>query len=33
MRRASGNKKDSTLVDGGASISPEELGRHFWIIF
>ena len=29
MCRASGNKKDTTLVDGGASISPEELGREF----
>ena len=29
MCRASGNKKDTTLVDGGASISPEELGRAF----
>ena len=25
--RTNGNKKDATLVDGGASISPEELGR------
>ena len=24
-----GNKKDTTLVDGGASISPEELGSEF----
>ena len=29
MCRASGNKKDTTLVDGGASTSPEELGREF----
>ena len=29
MCRASGNKKDTTLVDGGASISPEELGMAF----
>ena len=27
--RARGNKKDTTLVDGGASISPEELGGEF----
>ena len=27
--RASGHKRDATLVDGGASISPEELGREF----
>ena len=26
--RANGNKQDATLVDGGASISPEELGRE-----
>ena len=25
---ARGNKKDTTLVDGGASISPEELGSE-----
>ena len=24
-----GIKKDTTLVDGGVSISPEELGREF----
>ena len=29
MCRARGNKKDTTLVDGGASISPEELGSEF----
>ena len=29
MGRASGNKKYTTLVDGGDSISPEELGREF----
>ena len=29
MYRASENKKDTTLVDGGASISPEKLGREF----
>ena len=27
--RARGNKKDTTLVDGDASISPEELGNEF----
>ena len=29
MCRARGNKKDTTLVDGGASISPKELGSEF----
>ena len=29
MCRARGNKKDTTLVDGGASIRPEELGSEF----
>ena len=29
MCRARGNKKDTTPVDGGASISPEELGSEF----
>ena len=31
--RANGNKRDATLVDGGASISPEELGREFGLYY
>ena len=31
--RASGNKMDTTLVDGGASISPEELGSEFFGLY